>query len=497
LASGVFSGFLHQLLSPSGSTADPEVQLQIKYAPTPATTNLPVNLLISNTTYSNITGTGPVDDGLPHHYAVLATTSAGVQTLRLYCDGVQVGSAVTGAAGQLSGVGANVITLINASTDSGFTSLAVNVGPISYYWGGTYSVAIVQALYAAGTGYAGDTTSAREARILAYAGLSAGDYSLDTGVARMGPQPLNGVDVVTASQATSSTEGGGSAVYVNAGTVVFKSRTARKPGAPTLTLDAVRDLTREVWQPSHDDTTQINQVIVNRADDAGTVSTQAIDKSAGGPVINTDVTTYASTDADALNLAQDVIAQNFTPGFRLSQVAVDLVTAENNLYASAFAVGIGSRLRVTAIPAGVTPATQVDSLVEGWREEYSVNGGVEVYQFTFDTSPADSPAWMVWDDASYGRWQATGCTLNAGITNSATTVVIATTAGKPTFTTNAAMYPLKVAIAGEHIQLNSAPSGSTSPQTFTGVTRGVDGTTAAAQAGGAAVDLAPTSTWTL
>jgi hypothetical protein len=104
---------------------------------------------------------------------------------------------------------------------------------------------------------------------------------------------------------------------------------------------------------------------------------------------------------------------------------------------------------------------------------------------------------MVLDDTSYGRLQCSGQTLNTTITNSGTTVVIATAAGQPTFTTVSARYPLKITIGQERITLNSAPGGASSPQTFTGVTRGVDGTPAAAQTAGAVVNLAPAATLAL
>jgi len=50
---------------------------------------------------------------------------------------------------------------------------------------------------------------------------------------------------------------------------------------------------------------------------------------------------------------------------------------------------------------------------------------------------------------------------------------------------------LNIKIGEEVIRLNTAPGGSTSPQTFTGVSRGQQGTTAAPQASGATVNLWP------
>ena len=75
--------------------------------------------------------------------------------------------------------------------------------------------------------------------------------------------------------------------------------------------------------------------------------------------------------------------------------------------------------------------------------------------------------------------------------------MLATAAGKPTFTTAAGDYPLDIRIDAEQITLTAAPSGASSPQTFTGVTRGVAGTAAAGHAAGALVDLAPAPTYAL
>jgi hypothetical protein len=59
------------------------------------------------------------------------------------------------------------------------------------------------------------------------------------------------------------------------------------------------------------------------------------------------------------------------------------------------------------------------------------------------------------------------------------------------------MYPLTIRVGEELITLNTAPAGSTSPQSFTGVTRAVGGSVAAAQSAGASIDLYPTASWTL
>jgi hypothetical protein len=135
----------------------------------------------------------------------------------------------------------------------------------------------------------------------------------------------------------------------------------------------------------------------------------------------------------------------------------------------------------------------MDVLTEGWEETYSDTEA----SIQFDTSPADTPAMFVWSDSTYGVWQPDGATLTAGINSGVNTLQITSQAGTPTFTTSAGAYPLKITIGSERLRLNNPPGGSTSPQTFTGVTRGVDGTTAAAHTTGDGVTLWPESAWAL
>lgn len=185
-----------------------------------------------------------------------------------------------------------------------------------------------------------------------------------------------------------------------------------------------------------------------------------------------------------LSNAQDGLAQQRQPAYRLNQVTVELWTAQNNLYSAVAGTEIGDRIRVPNSYAAVAPTSQVDLIAEGWTDTI----GVGVYAVTLDTSPRTKPR-MVWDHTSYGRLQCDGQTLNASITNSASSLAIATTAGKSTFTTSAGAYPLTIQLGAGTDHLTSAPGGATSPQSFTGVTRGVNGMTAAAQSSGASAAI--------
>jgi len=435
---------------------------------------------------TGVSGPVTVVDGGWHHYAVTYNPSGTLITF--YVDGVAVGTSSSGIAA--SG-GPNLLRVGEASLQSVSTKFTGNVGQVAVD-NTVLSATRVAAHFAAGRGYVGDTTGTRIARFLGYAGLTSSDWTLDAGVAVVNTYPQSGKSALQACQDMATTEGGGAALFVDGtGTVRFVDRRFRKPGAAVMTIDAVQDLDGSVYNPAFDDSTLINAESVDRAAESGTLSTQTYsDPTSQGTygVLADQATTYTSTDQDAVALAQFNVRSQSTPAFRLPQVAVNLMAAENNLYAQLGVVLIGSRIRVANLPAKAAPTTQLDLHAEGWSETPSTDG----YRVVFDASPADNPPKMILDDAAYGRLQCDGQTLNAALTTAAaTTVVIATTAGKPTFTTVSARYPLNIKIGEEVIRLNTAPGGSTSPQTFTGVSRGQQGTTAAPQASGATVNLWP------
>lgn len=364
-----------------------------------------------------------------------------------------------------------------------------NVGQVAIY-PAVLSPARVLAHFNAGMGWTGETTSTRVARFLSYGGVAPADMTLDTSAVTVGTYQQGGKDILTACQDMAETEGGGSVFYILGGQARFTNRATRKAAAPLITINAPQDGDRDTYQPGVDDQTLANSSTASRSTESGTQASVTAQDDASilafGLATN-DVTTYTASDDDALHLAQYVVAQGRTPGFRLPQITVDLLTAEHNLYAAAQSVQIGSRLRATNLPAGQTPATQLDVLVEGWTETVNTS----TYKMTFDTSPADNPAFMLLNDAQYGRLAcAPDCALNAALTNSATTVVIKTPTA-PRFTSVSARYPMTITVDAEQITLNTAPGGSTTPQTFTGVTRGANGTTASAHASGAIVQLWP------
>jgi hypothetical protein len=438
----------------------------------------------------SVAGATSIVDGGWHHLAASASIT-GLGHLTFYVDGVSAGTSagVVIVSGRVLtfAVGEDYLPNKLSPTPKRFQG---NVGEVAVY-SSSLSAARIAAHAAATNGYSGDTTDARAARYLGVAGLTASDWTLDAGQTTVGTYPQAGKDTISACQDMATTEGGVFWFRWD-GKARFASRRYRDATTPALTLDALVDLDATVYDPAYDETTLVNSSTVSRSAESGVLSTQTYTDTTSLTAYgesDADITTYTLSDQDALNLAQAQVAGNSQPGFRLNRVAANLHASTVSKYAALGVVEIGSRSRIINLPAGAAPLGTLDGFVEGWTEYPAPT----TYRVEFDWSPIGPPRWK-WGTS---RWQCDGQTLNTALTPSATTVIIDTAAGKPTFTTTAGMYPMNIQIGQEIIQLNSAPAGSTSPQTFTGVSRAQQGTPAAAQAVGATVSLWPADTWAL
>lgn len=349
------------------------------------------------------------------------------------------------------------------------------------------------------SGFAGELSGATINRVLTYAGLGASDINAMAGVETIGGYPQAGKTVVAAMQEIAVTEGGGAVAFVDVdGRVRFNDRTFRNPGAPVMTLDAIKDLDGTNFVPSYDELTLVNASAVTDST-TGNVSTYTDTVSVAEFQQTSDsATSFAATDQAALNLAQDRVSRQSQPALRVSRLATDMLTAETITLAQLQNVSIGSRLRVANIPTtDITPAgtmvrfpvAQLDVSVEGWTETMKTSG----YPVVFDTSTTDVPPRMLWNDATYGLWQADPGTLllSAAITATATGMGVTASVGHPTLTTSAGDFPLLIQIDQEIIQVTAYSAGSWT------IVRGQKGSTAAAHAIFAVVSVYPTATWTL
>lgn len=405
---------------------------------------------------------------------------------RLYVDGALADTDSYSA-------GPAVIRTIAVGSGPDGTEFVGSVAQVALYHG-VLGADRVAAHRDAGSGWLGEKLDERIDRYLAYAGVSS--TFIDPSEVELFPSPQDGQQVVPAIQdLVANTESGGAVFYVDPnGFIIFKNRDGRLPGPPDITVDAAGDLDGSQWAPSFDDSTLVNSAEGTQVNISETVSVQtAVDQDSVDTyqLSPEEFTSYAVSSVDVLANAQARVGAYAVPAFRLSSVAVDLWTAQTaGLYAAVGNARLDDRLRVTNIPADGGPLSQMDFSILGWADTVTDSG----YTVTFDTDLAGAPADFIWDDGVYGRWGGTSLLISAsgGLTAGQTTVPVLTIGSA--ITTAPADYPLTLIVDAEQILCPAAPTGML--QTFSGVTRGINGTIAAPHADGAAVDFAPIDSWT-
>lgn len=341
--------------------------------------------------------------------------------------------------------------------------------------------------YAAGSGGIGQSTGQRITEMLRWKGFTS--TAIATGIQNVANHAVAGKTLLAACQDMSHTEGGGSVFYNDPanGQFTFFDRHERSTITPLFTVDVEADLDGPQFQPSFDSLTLVNQSTLQRPNGAAqTVSDQTSINQYG---ISTDQggSVYPDSDAAVLYLAQERVATQKTPAYRVGKLAIDLMTATTaGLYLLYGVIKVGSRIRVSNLVAAQTaPLTTADVYVEGW----TLTAAPDQFMAVLDTTPADNPA-----RAKVGTAKAApifgDSKLNASVTSSATALAIKWTTG-PKWTATSGAYPVVIQIDQEQIKLNGVPGGSTSPQSWTGVTRGFNGTRQAPHSANAVVTLAP------
>ncbi|MFE6079966.1 hypothetical protein [Streptomyces virginiae] len=150
-----------------------------------------------------------------------------------------------------------------------------------------------------------------------------------------------------------------------------------------------------------------------------------------------------------------------------------------DLVPAACALRPGDIIQITGTPAWLPPGP-IRLMVQGGEEDF------KTFEWTMTLSCSPANPWTValLDDTAFARLDMAGSTLASGVTATATSLSVATSAG-PLWSTVDEPYDIKV--GGEVITV-TAVTGASSPQTAT-VTRSVNGVVKAHSAG-AAISLA-------
>ena len=249
------------------------------------------------------------------------------------------------------------------------------------------------------------------------------------------------------------------------------------------------------FEPVEDDQQTRNKVTVTRAggasataeDITGRLGTQPPPDGIG--VYDEAVTVSLAVDDQAIQQASWRVHAGTVDEARWPSIGVDLVDApflgDGDLTRDVLGVGIGDRITVTGLPAWLPP-DDVDQVVVGWTET------ITPYHWRIEWAclPAATYRTAVWDGGV--RWGSDTSTLAAAITSGATSFTVAVAGG---VLWDDGDGPFDVVVGGE-VMAVGVVSGTSSPQTFSSVTRSVNGVVKSHSAG-AKVILDAATVWSL
>ncbi|MCT9092838.1 hypothetical protein N4G70_28795 [Streptomyces sp. ASQP_92] len=275
--------------------------------------------------------------------------------------------------------------------------------------------ASTDAIYAAWkTSFAGDSTDARYARILQYAGSTALS-NIQTGLTiSMGPAAFGGQDALTALQAVVDTENGEHFVGTN-GRVNFRSRAARYDAlTPVYTFGenvAAGEYPYEDCQLDYDPTHLANQITVTQTGTGQTFAAQDATSIQAYFPRSLTRSINSSSAAECQDAADYLLSRYKQPSTRVSSLKLH-PSAYPALWPVVLGLELGTRVRVMRRPPNLN-AIQIECFVESIKFDWDDNGEATV---TLQCSPADT--------TPYGIFAAWRTTLKTSVASGVTSITI-------------------------------------------------------------------------
>jgi hypothetical protein len=264
---------------------------------------------------------------------------------------------------------------------------------------------------------AGESSNARYARILRYAGYT-GPSSIQTGLTTtMGPAVIDGQDTMAALQAVVDTENGEH--YVDrSGAITFKARSARyNATSPVYTFGentASGEWPYEDCQLDYDSTHLSNQVTVTQeSSNQNFYASDTASVAAYFPRTMTRTINSADT-GECQDAANYLLSRYKQPAIRVSSIKLH-PSAMPAMWPVCLSLELGMRVRVMRRPPNL-PAIQVEAFVEQLQWDTDDKGEAFV---TLQCSPADTTPYAVFSSfhTTLNGSPASGVTtitLNAG-----------------------------------------------------------------------------------
>jgi len=266
----------------------------------------------------------------------------------------------------------------------------------------------------------------------------------------------------------------------------YRTRASMLNQAPDVSLSYSAAQLAEPMEPTDDDRLIANDVTVTKSS-GGSSSRQLL---ATGPLSIQDppngVGVYPKTPTVNVALESQlgdqagwIVHLGTVDDLRYPLLSVNLASPKvANVFYQLQDLDIGDRIAVTDTPAWLPP-DGISQIIQGQTEQcYDL-----IFTEQWSCAPELPYRVGIWEDAVLGRADTDGSTLQAGISATATSMQVATTnTGSPLWTTTPADFPLDIVMGGERITVGSI-TGSSSPQTFSSLTRSVNGVVKAQVAG--------------
>jgi len=231
------------------------------------------------------------------------------------------------------------------------------------------------------------------------------------------------------------------------------------------------------FEPIDDDAATRNDITVTRTGGSSARAVQstgplaALEPPAGVGAYEVTADVNTATDSVLADIAGWKLHLGTVDESRYPRIRVDLTaaawTGNQALRSQAAALDCGDTIEVTGLPAWL-PSSTTRAMILGYTET------LDAYDWDITWTAVPGSPWDVAAVDGEQRVAADGSTLTAGITSSATTLQITSTAANGVWTVDAADFPFDINLGGEQITL-SAISGAASPQTATVTARAVNG----------------------
>lgn len=341
-----------------------------------------------------VTSSNVVSDGATHEAAIIMSIGSRTLSMTLVLDGA---SNATGG-----GVTVPFLPVCSIAQVGGTPTGKMFTGTVAHF--STYNTAVAVAQFATHTtamttGFAGETSDQRIARIASWVGIPSARLNLQTGSSAIAHVECTGLNPLDYMRQVETAEGG--ILYADTqGRLAFIARPATyTPTSPSVTVDA--SMVAESTQPVENLLAVKNDVTVTRAGGATIRKTDATSIAAYGSIAD-QVTTIVSSDTAAADFASWRLAQFSKPRVRIPQLGLDGYT-DQTYSAQIRTLDIGSHLRVTGLPAQA-PTTTTDQVVQGYSLAISDGG----WDITANTTDFTSMLALVLDDAAYGLLDGPG-----------------------------------------------------------------------------------------